>query len=169
MVSASSTGALVTIPAANLMRFQLLVLLPALAAAPSAAAQVSITGIRDLTFGPVIVGIPSSVGPSHPTKSGQFRITAPLSSKVQVRFTLPDALAGPGGAQLPISFGSNDAMAIGSAPGSTPITFNPKATRNPQFQPSTAYDVFIGGTVTPAGNQQPGSYAATITLTITNF
>jgi hypothetical protein len=151
------------------MRFQLLVALAALVAAPRAAAQVSITGIRNLTFGPVIVGVPSSVGPSHPTKSGQFRITAPLNSKVQIRFTLPDALAGPGGAELPINFGSNDAMAVGTSPGSTPIAFNPKATRNPQFQPSTGYDVFIGGTVTPAGNQQPGSYAATITLTITNF
>ena len=151
------------------MRFQSLVLVVTLCAAPSAAAQVSITGIRNLTFGPVIVGIPSSIGPSHPTKSGQFRLTAPLNSKVQIRFTLPDALAGPGGAQLPITFGSSDAMAVGTSPGSTPTTFNPKATRNPQFQPSTAYDVFIGGTVTPAGNQQPGSYAATITLTITNF
>jgi hypothetical protein len=151
------------------MRFQWLVLLAALVAAPSAAAQVSITGIRDLTFGPVIVGIPSSVGPSHPTRSGQFRITAPLNSKLQIRFTLPDQLVGPAGAQLPISFGSGDALAVGTAPGSTPTVYNPKATRNPQFQPSTAYDVFIGGTVTPAGNQRPGSYAATITLTITNF
>ena len=169
MVSAPSTGALVTIPVESHMRFQLLVLLAALVAAPSAGAQVSIIGIRNLAFGPVIVGVPSSVGPSHPTKSGQFRITAPLNSKVQIRFTLPDALAGPGGAELPITFGSSDAMAIGSAPGSTPMFFNPKATRNPQFQPSTMYNVFIGGTVTPAGNQQPGSYAATITLTITNF
>ena len=151
------------------MRFQLLVLLSALAAAPSAAAQVSITGIRDLSFGPVIVGIPSSVGPSHPTKSGQFRITAPLSSKVQIRFTLPDALAGPGGAQLPISFGSNDAMAIGSSPGSTPMTFNPKATRNPQFQPSTAYDVFIGGTSPPRATSNRATTPPTITLTVTNF
>jgi hypothetical protein len=150
------------------MRFHLLVLL-ALVTAPSAGAQVSITGIRNLAFGPVIVGIPSTVGPSHPTRSGQFRLTAPLNSKVQIRFTLPGQLVGPAGAQLPITFGSTDAMAIGSAPGSTPLTWNPKATRNPQFQPSTSYDVFIGGTVTPAGNQLPGSYTATITLTITNF
>ena len=151
------------------MRFQLLVPLMAMAAAPSAAAQVSINGVRDLAFGQVIVGIPSSVAPSHPTRSGQFHITAPLGSKLQVRFTLPDNLAGPAGAQLPINFGSNDAMAIGSAAGSTPITYNPKATRNPQFQPSTSYEVFIGGTVSPAGNQRPGNYAATITLTITSF
>jgi hypothetical protein len=151
------------------MQILLLALLGGVVAAAPAAAQVSILPVRDLTFGSVIVGIPSSVGPSHPTRSGQYRITAPLGSKVQVRFTLPDQLTGPGGAQLPITFGSSDAIAVGTAPGSTPTTFNPKATRNPQFQPSTAYDVFIGGTVTPAGNQPPGSYAATITLTITNF
>ena len=151
------------------MPSRLLVLVTALFAVPSAVAQVSITAIRDLAFGPVIVGIPSSVAPNHPTRSGQFRITAPLSAKVQIRFTLPDELDGPAGAQLPIDFGSGDAMAVGNAPGSTPIVFNPKATRNPQFQPSTVYNVFIGGTVTPAGNQRPGNYAATITLTITNF
>ena len=96
------------------MRFQLLVLLAALAAAPSAAAQISVSPIRDLAFGPVIVGVPSTVAPSHPTRSGQFRITAPVGTKVQVRFTLPDASSpGLAGAQLPISFGSNDAIAIG--------------------------------------------------------
>jgi hypothetical protein len=151
------------------MQFRLLALVASLIAVRPAAAQVSITSIRDLAFGAVIVGVPTSVGPSHPTRSGQFRITAPLSTKVQIRFTLPDELIGPAGAQLPITFGSGDAMAVGNAPGSTPSTFNPKATRNPQFQGSTAYDVFIGGTVTPAGNQRPGSYAATITLTLTNF
>ena len=32
---------------------------------------------------------------------------------------------------------------------------------------STAANIFLGGTVTPAGNQAPGSYVATITLTVT--
>ena len=151
------------------MRFQLLVLLSALAAAPSAAAQISVSPIRDLAFGPVIVGIPSPVGPSHPTRSGQFRITAPVNTKVQVRFTLPSQLAGPAGAQLPINFSSNDAMAMGGWPGATPDLFNPKATRNLQFTGGTIYNVFIGGTVSPAANQRQGNYAATITLTVTNF
>lgn len=151
------------------MQFRLLVLVTALFAVRPAAGQVGITPIRDLAFGAVIVGVPTSIGPNHPTRSGQFRITAPPNAKVQMRFTLPDELLGPAGAQLPITFGSGDASAVGNAPGSTPSTFNPKATRNPQFQGSTAYNVFIGGTVTPAGNQRPGNYAATITLTLTNF
>jgi hypothetical protein len=151
------------------MRFRLLVLLAALTAAPSAAAQVSVAPIRDLAFGPVIVGIPSTVGPNHPTRSGQFRITAPVGSKVQIRLTLPGQLAGPAGAQLPISFSSNDAIAVGGWPGATPNTFNPKATRNLQFTGGTIYNVFVGGTVSPAANQRQGNYAATITLTLTNF
>jgi hypothetical protein len=151
------------------MRFQLLVLLATLAAAPSASAQISVVPIRDLAFGPVIVGVPSTVGPSHPTRSGQFRITAPTGSKVQIRLTLPGQLAGPSGAQLPINFSSNDAIAVGGWPGSTPDVFNPKATRNLQFTGGTIYNVFVGGTVSPAANQQQGNYAATITLTLTNF
>ena len=151
------------------MRFQLLVLLGALAAAPPAAAQVSVSPIRDLAFGPVIVGVPSAVGPSHPTRSGQFRITAPIGSRVQVRLTLPGELAGPAGAQLPINFASNDAIAIGGWSGSTPDVFNPQATRNLQFTGGTSYNLFVGGTVSPAANQRQGNYAATITLTITNF
>jgi hypothetical protein len=151
------------------MRFQLLVLLAALATAPASAAQVAVTPIRDLAFGAVIVGIPSTVGPSHPTRSGQFRITAPVNSKVQVRLTLPGQLAGPAGAQLPINFSSNDGLAVGGWPGSTPDNFNPKATKNLQFTGGTIYNVFIGGTVSPAANQPQGNYSATITLTVTNF
>jgi hypothetical protein len=152
------------------MGFRLLALLAALYVVPSAAAQVTITPIRDLAFGPVIVGIPTSVGPSHPTRSGQFQFTAPLGSRVQIRFTLPNQLGGPAGARLPITFGSSDAIVVGTAPGSTPTAFNPKATRNVlEVQPGSTYNVFIGGRVTPAGNQLPGDYADTITLTVTIF
>jgi len=157
----------VTIRAENSMGFRSLALLAALVVVPPAAAQVTVTPIRDLAFGPVIVGIPTSVGPSHPTRSGQFRLTAPVGSRAQIRFTLPNQLAGPAGAQLPIAFGSSDAIVVGTAPGSTPSTFNPKATRNVQVLPGTTYNVFIGGRVSPAGNQRQGNYAGTITLTVT--
>jgi hypothetical protein len=151
------------------MQYRLLALLAALVLVRPAAAQITVTPIRDLAFGAVIVGVPSTVGPSHPTRSGQFRITAAVNTKVQVRLTLPAQLAGPAGAQLPIGFSNSDALAVSSAPGSTPETFNPKATRNLQFAGTTTYNVFVGGTVTPAANQRPGNYAATLTLTVTNF
>jgi hypothetical protein len=152
----------------RLLQLPLPVLLAALLGAPSAAAQIAVAPVRDLAFGPVIVGVPSTVGPSHPTRSGQFQISAPLATRVQIRLTLPNQLAGPAGAQLPIGFSNNDAIVVGTASGSVPSTFNPKATH--VFRTTSAItNVFIGGSVTPAASQPQGNYAATIILTVTNF
>ena len=150
------------------MRSSLPVLLLALSAlAGPAAAQISVAPIRDLAFGPVIIGVPSYVPPSHPTRSGQFRFTAPVNSKVRLRFTLPSRLDGPAGATLPISFGNNDAIAQGTAPNSVPDTFNPKGASVQMIVPSPIVNVWIGGTVTPAGNQPQGNYTGTIIFTVT--
>jgi hypothetical protein len=149
------------------MRFPWLLVLAALLTASSpAAAQITLTPVRDLAFGPVIVGVPTHIGPSHPVRSGQFQFTAPLLSRVQLRFTLPNQLDGPAGATLPIGFANNDALHVGTAPASVPMTFNPKATRTFVVTDATIL-VFIGGTVSPAGTQAPGTYAGTITLTVT--
>ncbi len=152
------------------MRFTWLFATAALVAAGRpAAAQISVIPVRDLAFGPVIAGIPTSIGPSHPVRSGQFRVTAPLNSRLQFRLTLPTRLDGPAGARLPINFSNNDAIAVGTAPNSVPDVFNPKATKVVQNVTSTTTDVFIGGTVSPAGNQPQGNYTGTITFTVTNF
>ena len=150
------------------MRFTWLVLLAAaLFAARPAAAQISVTPIRDLAFGPVIVGIPTAIGPSHPTRSGQLRLTAPVGVRVRFRFTLPNRLDGPAGARLPIRFRTSDAIAVVSAPNSAPVTFNPRATQILQIDDGTTINVFIGGEVDPAANQQQGDYSGTITFTVT--
>jgi len=150
------------------MRFILWLTLAALpAASRPAAAQITVTPVRDLAFGPVIVGVPTHIGPSHPVRSGQFRVTALPLSRVRLRFTLPNRLDGPAGATLPIAFNNNDALHVGAAANSVPETFNPKATKNVQLPTDATLFVFIGGTVSPAGNQRQGSYAGTITLTVT--
>jgi hypothetical protein len=140
-----------------------------LGSAPSAAAQISVLGIRDLAFGPVITGIPSSVAPTEPLRSGQYRITAPAGARVRLDFTLPKQLVGPGNARLPIAFGKTDALAVGNAPGSVPVGLdpNPKANLKYDMGSSTAVNIFLGGTVTPAANQAPGGYVAAVTLTVT--
>jgi hypothetical protein len=147
------------------MRFTLPLLLAAIVTGGPAAAQIIVTPVRELAFGSVIVGVPTYVPPSHPVRSGQFRVSGPPGSKVQLRFTLPTRLDGPAGATLPIDFANNDAFNVSTGSGSVPASFNPKATRNIQI---TAGDVlvFIGGTVSPAGNQPQGNYASTITLTV---
>jgi hypothetical protein len=152
------------------MRLRALVCCGALLApvAP-ATAQVSVIGIRDLAFGPVIVGIPSTVAPSDPLRSGQYRITAPAGTRVRVDFDLPSRLNGPGGARLTIKFAKTDAILVGNAPGSVPVVLDPNPQANQKFDmgSNTAANIFLGGTVTPAGNQAPGNYTATVTLTVT--
>jgi hypothetical protein len=135
---------------------------------PPAAAQISVLGIRDLAFGSVIAGIPSTVAPSEPLRSGQYRITAPAGSRVRLDFDLPTQLVGPGTARLPIKFAKTDALAVGNAPGSVPglLDPNPKANLKYDMGTSTAVNVFLGGTVTPAATQAPGGYVATVTLTV---
>ena len=149
------------------MRLLALVLACALLGATPAAAQITNTGIRNLDFGPVIIGIAKHIGPSDPVRSGQFRFTAPLTARVRLQFTLPTRLDGPANARLPISFNGTDGIATGTAANSVPVTFDPRTAQTFQIVTSTTIHVFIGGTVTPANNQRLGSYTGTITLTVT--
>jgi hypothetical protein len=138
----------------------------ALFAAIPAAAQISVTPIRDLAFGPVIVGIPTAVAPTHPTRSGQWRMLAPVGTRVRWRFTLPTRLDGPAGASLTINFGNNDGM-VTVGPTGAPTTFNPKGQQVDLIVTSPTMHVFLGGRVTPAANQPQGTYTGTITFTVT--
>jgi hypothetical protein len=136
-----------------------------LAAASPATAQVTVSGIRNLAFGPVIRGVATHVLPSDAVKSGQFRFVTAIGNQVRLQFTLPNRLNGP--ANLPISFSTTDAIALGSGPASVPVTFNPNAAQTFNIVSSTTINVFLGGTVTPAAGQALGAYTNTITFTVT--
>ncbi len=138
-----------------------------LAAAPPVAAQVTVSGIRNLTFGPVIKGVATHVVPNDPVKSGQLRFITAIGNTIRLQFTLPTRLNGPSGARLTISFGATDGIAVGTAANSVPATFNPKVAQTYNIVTSSTINVFIGGTVSPTANQAVGAYTNTITLTVT--
>ena len=141
-----------------------------LSIAPPAAAQLTVQGVRDLDFGVVLQGVPASVLPTDPTKSGQFYFLTPgIGSRVRIRFTLPTRLNGPGGATMPIGFRSNDALIRGTAPSSVPIFFDPNGPRNFRMSSSPDANVWLGGQVTPAPTQAVGTYTATVVMTVTLF
>jgi hypothetical protein len=150
------------------MNRQFPVLLLGILAAGSrpAAAQLQVTGIRNLAFGTVIAGIPSQVTPTDPSRSGQFEIILPANSTVRLNFTLPSVLNGPSAATMPISFGASDALIVGTDPGSVPTTINMKSNKKYTLT-SSRNEIFLGGTVSPAASQPAGNYSATITLTVT--
>ena len=132
-----------------------------------AAGQLQVNGLRNLTFGNLTRGIPKYVPPSDPAISGEFDIITAIGNSVRIVFTLPTQLNGPAGATLPISFGNSDAIAISTRPNSTPVTFDPKKAKNLNNFNSTRYLIFLGGTASPAANQQVGNYTGTVTMTVT--
>jgi hypothetical protein len=132
-----------------------------------ASAQVSIAGTRDLRFGFVAVGVPTIVAATDPVKSGQWTLTAPVGTKVQIRVTTPTQLLRTGGGgTMPVSFLNGDVLVQGSWTGAVPESFNPNATKNFQFTGGTQAFLWLGGRVTPAGNQATGPYANTVICTI---
>jgi hypothetical protein len=144
-----------------------LVVAAILAAAPLSA-QVSVSGTRDLSFGFVTAGITATVLPTDASRSGEFRVTAPVGSQIQIRLTVPTRLNGPSGASMPTSFRNGDAFVTGTWTGALPSYFNPSGTAVFRFSNGPQAMVRLGGQVTPATNQQTGSYQNTVVCTV-NF
>lgn len=127
----------------------------------------TVTGARDLGFGAVLPGVPSVITRTDPANSGQFDIRGVKDTQVLLTFTLPTAMSGPSGAQLPLVFGASDAgysqsQAIGSQ-----IGFDPKQPFTAVLSKNGRGSVFVGGTANAAANQRAGAYTATLTLTVT--
>lgn len=147
-----------------------LLLLALFAASRPLAAQSTVTGVRSLAFGPVIRGVPSSVTPTDPIRSGRFYVRHIQGRQVQVRFTLPTTLPRVGGGgNLAISFNATDAVARGTAGSSVPVTFNPNAAITFTLTTSADFFVNLGGRVAPTAGQATGNYSGTVTLTCTFF
>lgn len=139
----------------------------ALVASPLSA-QVSAAGVRDLSFGFVTAGVTTTVLPTDPSRSGEFRVTAPVGSQVQIRLTVPTRLNGPAGASMPTNFRNGDAFIQGTWTGALPSYFNPGSTGVFRFTGGPQAMIRLGGQVTPATNQRTGSYQNTVVCTI-NF
>jgi hypothetical protein len=127
----------------------------------------TVTGVRGVTFGVVIPGVALVITRTDPANSGQLDIKGPNRSQVQLTFALPSAMTGPGGAQMPLVFGSSDAGYSQSQSIASQIGFDPKQPFTATLSNNGRGSVFVGGTANPAANQRAGSYTATITLTVT--
>jgi hypothetical protein len=150
-----------------MVRTLLLVLGLACGTGGALKAQLTVVGLRNLAFGPVIQGIPKSITPSDPVRSGQFEFQVPIGTQIRLQFTLPTRLNGPGAARLNIAFNSTDGIALGQGPTSVPVVFNPNNAQTYNIVSSNRIWVFLGGRVTPTANQATGNYTNTVTLTIT--
>lgn len=127
----------------------------------------SIGTTRDLAFGAVVPGTPTTIDSRTSASTGLFVIHGNRNAELAVTMTLPTALV-VGPYTMPISFGALDGCyrtmaAQGGCTRYDPNTVLIQRIRN-QNAPNNALYIWIGGTASPAAGQHPGRYAATITL-----
>ena len=144
------------------------------------AAPLSGVGTRALQFGTIVPGTTTVTVLPRSRAGGEYRIAGVKNRKsVDISFTLPTSLTGPGGATIPLSFNGNYAGlceiddATGNCDLASYVTWNPVTTPTfhdlpTRYKPGRkvysydAYQVYMGGVASPSVTQRQGSYSATI-------
>ena len=145
---------------------------------------ISVAGERALDFGTVVAGTTKTIGLDgaatgafttmdgfETMQSGLFVVSAAPSSSVLLKFTdIPGVLTNGDNVEMEIEyiagFGTNEA-----GTGTTGVNVEENAPTSIDLFPSheigdaNGIYVFLGGSVTPAPDQAPGTYTAQITLT----
>ncbi len=127
----------------------------------------TVTGVRGLTFGAVLPGVPRIILRTDPANSGEFDIRGPNNSQMLLSFVLPVAMTGPSGALMPLSFRAGDAGYSQSQSIGSQVGFDPKQPFTATLSNNGRGAVFVGGTANPTTNQRAGAYTATLTLNVT--
>lgn len=138
----------------------------ALTASRGLGAQVSVRGIRGLSFGTVVPGVPGRVLRTDPANSGQLEIQGPFLTIIRFTFTLPTALNGPLGATMPVTFANNDAGWSRTNSIADQQAINPHQGHTRILWTGGRAGVFLGGTVTPGVGQRAGGYTGTVVLSV---
>jgi hypothetical protein len=138
------------------------------ASAPLDAQSLQVSGTQPLRFGTMVPGIDRIAARTDPAAAAEFRIQSNGNRQIQLSFTLPSSMAGPGGARLPVTFGPTDAGFSRSRNIGNQVAFDPRVPYLGQLQGGRAH-VYLGATARPAANQAAGNYTATVTLTVVFF
>jgi hypothetical protein len=144
----------------------LLALVLSLAGATELRAQRSATSVRNLSFGTVLPGVPTTVEPTDLARSGQFEIIGLVNDPVEITFSfLPSTLTGPGGT-MPISFGTTSAGFSESGAITSQVFFDPRVPFRVNLSSTGRGTGFLGGTLTPSATQAAGSYSGSVSITV---
>jgi len=163
--------------------FALALATPGLARAQaSALATISATTVVDntaltvgqlngLDFGVVTPGTPTTIGPKG-ALAGKFVVHGVKNAEIQVSFTLPTVLQ-VGTRTMPISFADDPVVGKmgchrnqdqqANCTAYTPSTLLTVRIRN-NAPPQNTFYLWIGGKVSPAAGQQPGTYTGVVTM-----
>ncbi|MDH4044043.1 MAG: DUF4402 domain-containing protein [Gemmatimonadota bacterium] len=127
----------------------------------------TISGTQDLQFGTLDAqACTSTTGPCANVTDGRFEITGEPTQNVNVDFTLPTTLLGPGGDLLNVSFGATDGKVLTTGTTTVSSTFDPTVTQVVPIDGGGDLWIGIGGSATTRQDQTDGFYTGTITLTV---
>ena len=135
------------------------------------AVGMTVTKPSDLNFGQVTKGIATSVLPTD-AGAGEWQALGNKNANVQITFTLPTQLTNiqalPG-STMPITFSATSARwrrDVNNASGGA--AFNPAVGTTGRFGPTSnpSLYIWVGGTVTPAGNAKPGVYVGNVIVSL---
>jgi hypothetical protein len=131
----------------------------------------TIATVRDLNFGTVIKGVPTTVLPAAAT-AGEWQVSGSANAFVIISFTLPTQLTNlqalPG-STMPISFNATSAIWRRSTNDPTGGNiFNPAVGAVGRLGPPPNFNMYVwlGGTVSPAPAAKPGIYQANVVVSL---
>lgn len=127
-------------------------------------AGLTAAGVNDLNFGSTNAGTPATPA-SMANDAARFAVSGEPSYPVNVTFTLPTVLTGPGLATIPVSFGGSDGLFWTAYP-TTFTTFNPNSVFATSLDALGNLIIGLSGTVSPPLGTTTGVYTGTITLTV---
>jgi len=126
--------------------------------------QAAVDPVQSLRFGQLIPGAPTRVGPDEVGQRGELQVAG--SGQYQVQFILPTALVSAAGATIPIEFGPVDGALVRGTAGALQL-FDPNVGAGLSLTGGVREaQLFLGGTVRPAGNQAAGMYSANVTVLV---
>jgi uncharacterized protein DUF4402 len=134
-------------------------------AGPLRAQFISAVGIRNVSFGNVLPGVPNTVPPTDATRSGQFNLIGPSLAQVEITFALPTTLTA-GGSTMPISFGATSAGYASNGSIASQVPFDPRVPFRVNLSVLGRGSTFLGGALTPPGTQSAGSYSGSVSITV---
>ena len=139
------------------------------AAGAQSRRAIRVQGVRPLAFGTVFPGVRRSVRRTDPVNSGQFDIRAARSAQLQLIFSLPAVMTGPGGTTMPLRFRGNDAGFSVRRSVNNQVAFDPRRPFTARLDRRGRAAVFLGGQARPRTSQRAGTYTGTVTLTVIYF
>ncbi len=131
----------------------------------------TITPLRDLAFGSVPKGLPTTVAPTA-ANAGEWQVSGGANAFVSIGFTLPtvlDNIQAVPGTTMPISFGNTAARwrrANNDPAGATAFDPNVGTTGRLGPPPNPTLYIWVGGTVSPSATQLPGIYTGTVIVSL---